>query len=517
MDFPFDFHISGINTWRSTIRIAVILLVCIYGFLPYEKSKPLPIANGQSEAVVAAGIDTEGWASILRLIQEDQSSVPHSPLADSWLEALRYLPEDPSNGKAFGYSVAIDGNTLVVGAYWDGTDGPAGSGSAYVFKKPDNGWTEVRQVVKLLASDRAMHDTFGWSVDIDNGTVVVGAPGDCTGTPISDCHGSAYVFENQPQSSTVPITEDAKLMPNMLSLNNPDDFGYSVDISLSTIVVGDPSTDVYQAEGFEIDRGMVYVFDRSGASWESEVVINENALLSASDGSDYEYFGKSVAINGNYIVTGAHAHTVDEMVGAGEAYIFYHLGIWADDDEDARLTASDAAAHEYFGWSVGFEGGPIVVGAPGEKTFDNNDHESAYVFIWPGEWPGWVGDFHETFQISATDGTFGDDFGSSVNVDDDVIIVGAPCDDLSDMDPDSGSAYVYQVSGPPWPDLTETGKLTASNVQEGARYGEAVDVSKGIILVGAPKHNVSTFNDQGTAYLYVPLEEKNVFLPLVVR
>lgn len=511
---------TGRNVFHAVLRAAALLAICFAGFISFPEPESGQVVRAAPAPALPPEINEDAWQNILRVIDEDQAATgPQSPLGDAWLETAQVLPEDLKNGQAFGYSVAIDGSTLVVGAYWDSTDGPAGSGSAYVFKKPSGGWSAVTQVVKLLASDRAMHDTFGWSVAISGDTIVVGAPGDCSGTPISDCHGSAYVFENQPSSSPDPVTEDAKLMPNPSSLNNPDEFGYSVDISGSTIVVGDWSTDVFQDEGYEIDRGMVYVFDRPGASWESEEVIYENALLSASDGGDYDYLGGSVAIDGNYIVAGAHGHPIDEMVGAGEAYIFYHLGNWVNDDEDARLTASDAAAHEYFGWSVDIAGGPVVVGAPGEQTFDNNGGESAYVFVWPGEWPGWVGDFHETFVISASDGAIGDDFGKSVAIDEDVIIVGAPYDENYIMDPNQGSAYVFQFNGPPWPDLTETCKLTASDIQEAARFGTRVAVSEGIVLVGAPLQDVSTYMDQGEAYIFVPAPtlDQFVYIPLVVK
>jgi hypothetical protein len=242
--------------------------------------------------------------------------------------------------------VAIAGNTIVVGAYGDDDDGSY-SGSAYVFRTSDGGAT-YDQVVKLTASDAASGDYFGWSVAIDGGTVVVG----------SYWKEAAYVFRTSDGGAT--YIEAAKLTASDAATYD-DYFGWSVAIDGNTIVVG-----AYD----DAPGGSVYVFRTSDGG----ATYGQVAKLTADDAAAYDDFGKSVAIDGNTVVVGAYG---DDDAGSksGSAYVFRTTDGGATYGQVAKLTASDAAASDWFGVSVAIAGDTVVVGAEGD-----DDSGSAYVF-----------------------------------------------------------------------------------------------------------------------------------------
>ena len=184
----------------------------------------------------------------------------------------------------FGSSVAIAGDTIVVGAWWDDDNGEA-SGSAYVFTRTGTTWTEQ---AKLTASDGAAFERFGFSVAIAGDTIVVGAY-------LDDNVGSAYVFT---RTGTI-WTQQAKLLG---SDGAPSNFGISVAIVGDTIVVG--------------AREASYVFTRTGTTW------IEQAKLAASDGAGSDQFGYSVTIAGNTVVVGAYWDDTDNGNDSGSVYIY---------------------------------------------------------------------------------------------------------------------------------------------------------------------------------------------------
>ena len=230
----------------------------------------------------------------------------------------------------FGNSVAIDGDTIVVGAHGAGT-----GGAAYVLRTSDGGAT-YDEVAKLTASDAASSDRFGYSVAIDGNTIVVGAYRKGSWT------GAAYVFRTTDGGAT--YVELAKL--TAADAASGDSFGYSVAVAGDTVVVG-----TYSKEA-------VYVFlTTDGGATYAQV-----AKLTASNAASGDNFGKSVAIDGNTIVVGAYAGGMYSS-GWGAAYVFRTTDDGATYDQVAKLTADDGAAYDRFGSSVAIDGGTIVVGA----------------------------------------------------------------------------------------------------------------------------------------------------------
>lgn len=331
-----------------------------------------------------------------------------------WTEQAKLLASDGGSSDHFGVSVAISGDTAVVGAYDDPSGGNTGQGSAYVFMR--NGLTWVEQA-KLLASDGSFNDNFGFSVALDGDTALIGAYDNDVGS--NGGPGQAYVFVRN--GST--WTEQAKLLA---SDGGPIDlFGWSVSVSGDTALIGARGHDV----GSNVNEGQAYIFVRNGSTWA------EQAKLNASDGADYSSFGWSVSVWGDTAVVGAVGN-VGAVYAQGSAYIFVRNGTtWA---EEAKLVASDGAASDQFGSSVVVSGDTAIMGAPYVDIGSDKNQGAAYLFQRNGS--TWT----EEKKLVASDGFLGDSLGSSVALSGDTAIVGASRATLND----EGAAYVFAFRAP---------------------------------------------------------------------
>ncbi len=365
----------------------------------------------------------------------------------------------------FGISVAVSGDTVVVGAYGAADAGPD-SGSAYVFVRSGGSWTEQD---RLTASDATAGDHFGNSVAVSGDTVVVGAYRAADAGPGS---GSAYVFVRSGGS----WTEQDRLTASDAAAD--DRFGRSVAVSGDTVVVGAYGDD---DPDYGSMSGSAYVFVRSGGSW------TERAMLTADeDSAADDYFGRSVAVSGDTVVVGAYGDD-DGGSRSGSAYVFVRTEYGYD--PQAKLTAADAAADDFFGRSVAVSGDTVVVGAYGDDD-DGSSSGSAYVFVRSGG--GWT----QQPKLTATDAAAYDVFGYSVAVSGDTVVVGAHCDDdAGDM---SGAVYVFARSGSGW---TEQAKLTAADADADDKFGVSVAVSDDTLAVGA-YGDADAGPSSGSAYVF---------------
>ena len=321
---------------------------------------------------------------------------------------------------------------------------------------------------KLLASDGAVYDNFSRSVSISGERLVVGAPE-------NDYNGSAYVFERDAKGIW---SETAQLTASDGSAD--DHFGYGVSISGETVVVG-----AYGDDDNGSFSGSAYVFERDAkGTW------SETAKLTASDGSSQDYFGTHVSNSGDTVVVGAFYADDDNGSSSGSAYVFDRdeFGTWS---ETAKLTASDGAAGERFGYSVSISGDTMVIGAYVDDD-NGSGSGSAYVFERDG-----AGTWSETAKLTASDGAVGDRFGRSVSISGETVVVGADYDD--DNGSDSGSAYVFERDAKgAWP---ETAQLTASDAAVGDRFGRSVSISGETVVVGAD-YDDDNGSDSGSAYVF---------------
>jgi hypothetical protein len=376
-----------------------------------------------------------------------------SSMALTQIEAAKLIAGDGATGDAFGYSVAVDGDTAVIGARSADNAAGVSTGSAYVFTRSDGFWSLQ---ARLSASDGAAGDRFGAAVAVDGDTAVVGANFDNNDAGVINT-GSAYLFSR----SGVTWTEQARLIASDGGRNHL--FGSSLAVDGSTVVVG-----AWGADGNVTGAGSAYVFTESGGFW------SEAAKLSAGDGVSGDWFGISVALNGNTAVIGA-SRADGNVTDAGSAYVFTESGgFWS---EQASLNASNGAAGDLFGVSVSLQGATAVIGAE-RGDGDISDTGAAYVFT-PVGCAGWS----EQAKLIASDGAANDAFGGSVSVAGDTAVIGAIRAD--GVEPDSGSAYVFALQA------GDAGPI-ASEVQASPN---PVAVNNGVALTATV---AASFNDGST-------------------
>jgi len=320
------------------------------------------------------------------------------------------------------------------------------------------------QKAKLTASDRATSDGLGSSVAISGDVVVVGAPYAAPGG-ITQA-GAAYVFV-KPLGGWGDMTQTAKLTASVKSAIFW--FGQSVSISDDVVVVG--------------GRGAAYVFVKPGGGWGGN--LTETAKLTDGDSYMSDEFGRSVAINGDVVVVGAIYARPGGTIDAGAAYVFVKPGGgWVDMTPIARLIASDRAAYDRLGWSVGVSGDVVVVGAPYAAPGGEWGSGAVYIFVKPAD--GWV-NMRQTAKLTASDPykSSGDLFGDSVAISGNVVVIGASFAYAGGWG-QAGAAYIFVKPGSGWEgNLTETAHLTASDSGAHKYFASSVAISGNTVVVGA--------------------------------
>jgi hypothetical protein len=309
-------------------------------------------------AVIGAVFDEQD-ANNLNPLTDAGSAYIFKRTGAVWAQEQKIVSSDRASHDYFGLSVAISGDYVVVGALLEDHDtlGAAAmtdAGSAYVFKRTGTTWAEEQ---KIVASDRAQGDNFGSVVAISGDYVTIGAPTedhDVAGANTMADAGSAYVFKR----TGTTWAQEQKIVA--ADRGAGDNFGRSVAISGDYVVIGAPQED-HDAAGanFLSNAGSAYVFKRSGVTWTQEQKIV------ASDRGAVDDFGTSVAISGIYTMIGASSEDEDAagintFGQAGAAYIFSRTGVtWT---QDKKLAAPDRAATDLFGKSVAISGDYAVSG-----------------------------------------------------------------------------------------------------------------------------------------------------------
>ena len=369
----------------------------------------------------------------------------------------------------FGWSVAADGDFMVVGAPQRAFGAQPGAGAAYVFVRAGATWIQQRI---LFAPDPGANDGFGTAVSIAGDTIVVGAPG--ADTPGAADAGAAYVFV---RSGTSWLHQQKLYAPGGAPL---DVFGTSVSVSGDTAVVGAPAAETPGGT----DAGAAYVFARSGATWSSPL------KLTAADGAAADSFGVSVSIAADTLISGASGDDTATGPNTGSAYVFVRAGpSWS---AQAKLVASDAAPEDFFGIAVAASGDTAVVGSLLDDNGAGTDAGSAYVFARTG--PAWS----QQLKLVGSGVTDEDLFGASVAIAEDTIAVGARSHDVPTASR-AGAAYVYLRAGGTW---TESQRLIASDPDVDDRFGQSVAIDGGTLIGGAPLHDVASSGDAGAAYAF---------------
>lgn len=385
-----------------------------------------------------------------------------------------------------------DSNSIIVNGS-GGNNEAVNSGAVYVFVRKSGKW---RQQAYLKASDGAAGDQFGFSVAISGDTVVVGAyaAGDITTTTGTTTTiknlGAAYVFTR----SAAKWTEQKILTPTVKEAG--DAFGYSVAVAGDTAVIGaigesskNGGVGGDAADNSQAQAGAAYVFFRSGTSWAQQ------AYLKASRPERGDLFGMAVAVAGDTVVVGAPNESGDGKAkdggqgnnlakSSGAAYVFKrNLTAWKP---QAYLKASNTGAGDQFGRAVGISGERIIVGAPGEASSargvagnqKNNsalEAGAAYLFarINSKTW-------RQQAYLKSSKSSAGDQFGFAVAISNDTAVVGAMGENGGRKD--AGAAYVFTRSKIGW---NSQSALRASNRGAGDRLGFSVGVSGETVVCGA--------------------------------
>jgi hypothetical protein len=407
-----------------------------------------------------ASLPAAAQASISAALARDfASDESDATAANSFLQLAKLTPSDGVHLGFFGVSVAMSGNTVVVGM--NSTSIP---GTVYVFEKPATGWDNMTQVAKLTASDGTANNALGYSVAISGNTIVAGAPN-------ADGYlGAAYVFV-APATGWADMTETAKLTAS----DTFSALGSSVGISGNTIVVGSP-------DGSDFLAGAAYVYVKPTAGW---VTATQTARLRPSDGRTYDEFGFSVAISGNTIVASALNRT--------EVYLYVEpSGGWGNMTQSARLLAPVT------GFSVGIGGDTVVVGNPYATIGSNYAQGSAYIFVEPAS--GWANMKQPTATLTASDGAAGDWFGYEVAINGSHFVTGAPFATIG-SETDQGAAYSFSRPSTGWKTTSHfNAKVVASDGAKGDEFGWSVALGGNMVLAGAP----GATSQHGASYLSGP-------------
>lgn len=424
--------------------------------------------------------------------------------AQNWDEIIKLTANDRAQGANFGYSVFISGNYAIVGAPKDPSDANGGavldeSGAAYIFENVGGVWTQKQ---KLVASDRANYDYFGWSVSMSGKYAVIGAyfeSQDENGENTVNSAGSVYIFEE-----TAGVwSQIQKVVASDREAN--DYFGYAVSISGDYFVVGAYGEDHNVVGTATLNNaGSAYIFHNTAGTW------SQVQKIVASDRSVGDYFGSAVSISGDYILIGAYREAEDvgganTLAYSGSAYIFHNTaGTWS---QTQKIVANDREFDASFGISVAISGDNAVVGAFKESKNAAGGNSlsgagAAYVFTNNG------GTWSQNQKLVASDRSSGDYFGRGVAIFGDKAIVGAYQEHHNTQGQDSvasaGSAYVYKFDSGTW---SEVNKIVASDRGEGDNFGFAVGISNEFAIVGADKeaHDVnggSQLTASGSIYIF---------------
>lgn len=381
-----------------------------------------------------------------------------------WQQSAKITAETAQANDQFGFSVALGGDTLVVGAHFD-SDRGTDAGSAYVFQRGATGASPWDQQARLLAAGTEGFDRFGQAVAMSGDTLAIGALGD---DDTSRDAGAVFLFhfdQRQPdgwQPSTKLTAADA---------DPGDSFGNAIALDGKTLLVG-----AFADDERGNSAGAAYVFrQRPG----DEPGWQQITKLMAADAAATHQFGISVALAGDVAVVGAH---FDDHAGtfSGSAYVFQRRPEQPDRwEQTAKLTARNASTNAQFGYSVAVAGNLIAVGAPG-ATGAEPGSGAVYLFAQDGRAAPW----RQVHKLQAGDGAREDQFGFSVALDERWLVVGARRRD--GVGEDAGAVYVF---GRNWDGTDRWGEfamLTASDAQPNTRFGEAVSVDDNTLAVGTP-------------------------------
>jgi hypothetical protein len=389
-------------------------------------------------------------------------------------QTVKILAPDGAAMDQFGAALALDGVRLAVGAT-DDDDRGFSSGSVYLFEhNPISATWQV--ITKLVPLDGMPLAYFGASLALKGNTLAVGAPGD------DGEKGAVYLYQHDEE--TAHWASVLKIVS--LEAEAGDNFGNAISLSGDWLAVGARNDD---DKGFEAGAVYLYARDQGGlGNWGFvKKIFSTGTTLG-------DYFGTSVAIEGDILAVGAVGDDVIGAMGAGTVTVFErHWGGAENWGEVKILIASDPSPNAMLGMSVAVQGDTILAGAIGADA-GGTDSGTAYVFARDFGGPHAWG---EQARLIPTDSTTAQMLGQAVALTGDLALVGAPENSL--IQPGKGAAYLF-ARHEGGPDLWgEFQKLTALDGDSMDAFGSAVAIQEGLILVGA-KLEDENGNEAGAVY-----------------
>jgi hypothetical protein len=443
------------------------------------------------------------------LISVDTRGARYPLTVDPLISIAELYASSGKEDEGLGYSVAVSGKTVVAGAPSATVGGQASAGAAYVFTEGTNGWSTSTQATELLPTKSEANAQFGYSVAISGKTIVVGAT---DAEVIGPENGAAYVF-SEPEAgwSAAAVQHQTKELVDTEDQVGPE-FGKSVAISGETVIVGSPRyvNYIYPQTTFREhpETGAAFVFLQPAGGWSkgsAEQIQSFTLMETEAEYKEYEeddFFGSSVAIDESggeqTVAVMAPDAKVDGHYEQGAAFIFNRppagwTGALLESSPGASLTISNGANYDRIGegevFSLGrtlaISGDEIVIGAPEIKDGANEGEGAAYVFSKPAG--GWEAQ-HEQTQAATllpSDGGTDSHFGKTVAAEEPTVMIGG-----------NGNGYVYSMPAGGWSgELQESSELSGSTT--------SVSLTDGYAFVGDTALSPSK-TDQG-GVLTVPL------------
>ena len=543
-------------TKKMLSRVASVLFSMVFivaGLLPARAAA----APASRTASLPAGLSAGDWAQVQAMLPMASRTAIFTN-QQAYLKASNTDAND-GFGRSMALSgdtlvVGATGessNATGVNNVNQGNNSAAGSGAVYVFIRNGTTWSPQAYI---KASNTEASDAFGTSVAISGDTLVVGATGESSNAigvnqnqsnNLASYSGAAYVFTRT--GST--WSQQAYLKASNTAAD--DYFGISVAISGDTLVVGATGEDS-NAMGVNQDQsnnsaagsGAVYVFTRSLGSW------SQQAYIKASNTGAGDSFGIRVALSSDTLVVGASGEDSNAIgvnqdqnnnlaAGSGAAYVFTRsAGIWS---QQAYLKASNTEADDYFGHAVAISGETLVVGALGESSnatgvngnqYNNSAPTSGAAYVFTRTGINWS----QQAYLKASNTGASDSFGDSLAISGDMLVVGAYYESSSatgvNGDPDnnsasqSGAAYLFTRTGTTW---SQQSYIKASNTEAVDWFGFSVALSGTTLVAGAPAEDSNAIGvngnqgnnsaqSSGAAYTFIMMQLSNtIYLPLILR
>ena len=352
-------------------------------------------------------------------------------LADSFAQQAYLKAFNADAGDLFGFSVALSGDTLAVGAVGEGgaDNSQPDAGAVYVFSRDNNGVWQQQRLLRAFNADT--RDRFGFSVALSGDTLAVGAVGEGSADNSKPDAGAVYVYirdnngEWRQQGFLRALNADAG-----------DLFGGAVALSGNVLAVG--AAGEGGADNRTPDAGAVYEFSRdNNGEW------RQQGLLRAFNADTRDQFGFSVALSENYLVIGAvgEGGADNSKPDAGAVYVFSrdNNGGWR---QQGLLRAFNADAGDLFGGAVALSDDTLAVGAVGKNSADNSKPDAGAVYVFSSDNNG---EWRQQGFLRAFNADAGDLFGGAIALSGDTLAVGAVGEgSLDNSEPAAGAGYVFK-------------------------------------------------------------------------